>query len=310
LEPIEKKENLSEEEKVIYDSLFTENQSLTVTDKNHQKFSKAISNLTDSLQANWKLTDYFLKNRKYVAWGTMLAAVLFVFYVFCVGKIPLGATILFTVPFIGLAIMSMTEKRLGKGCLALVFKLVGFTFLGFLSLFALISVLMLSVTLLIESWAPGAFILSLSIMYVFYIYLIKAPTKLGAQTASELDGFKMYLETAEENRLNLLTPPERTPELFEKLLPYAIALGVENKWGKKFTNVLKKANYNPDWYDGDKPFTSSRFPSTFARSFTSSVSSARINPAKSSSSGGSWSSGSSGGGSSGGGGGGGGGRGW
>jgi len=96
----------------------------------------------------------------------------------------------------------------------------------------------------------------------------------------------------------------------QKLLPYAIAMGVENEWGEKFTQVLKQFNYKPDWYNSDKPFTSSRFPSTFARSFTSSVGSARINPARSSSSGGNWSSGSGGRGSSGGGGGGGGGRGW
>jgi uncharacterized membrane protein len=157
-----------------------------------------------------------------------------------------------------------------------------------------------------------AFLLALLVLYVLYIILIRGPTALGAQAASELEGFKMYLKTAEEHRLNLLTPPERTPELFEKLLPYAIALGVENKWGEKFTDVLKRANYNPEWYNNNnKPFSAAHFPSTISRSFNSSIRSAKINPSGGSPSSGSrsWSSGSGGGGRSGGGGGGGGSRG-
>ena len=311
LESIEKKENLSGEEKEIYDTLFTDNKSITVTDTNHKKFATANSNLTNTLRLYWNLKDYFLNNLKYVALGIALIPVLIVLYVIIVGNITFAVTLFLTVPFIGLAAMLMTMKKFGKGCLVYFFKFLGFAVFGISSVFASMAALMITTMLLGENWVTGAFILALLILCGIYIYLIKAPTKLGAQTASELKGFKMYLETAEEHRLNLLTPPEKTPELFEKLLPYAIALGVENEWGKKFTDVLKQFNYDPDWYDSDKPFTSSNFPSTFARSFTSSVGSARVNPATtSSSSGGSWSSGSHGGGFSGGGGGGGGGRGW
>jgi len=54
-----------------------------------------------------------------------------------------------------------------------------------------------------------------------------------AQLSAEIDGFKMYIKTAEKHRLNMLTSPERTPELFEKPLPYFIALDVVNDWCKK-----------------------------------------------------------------------------
>ena len=65
----------------------------------------------------------------------------------------------------------------------------------------------------------------------------------------------MNLSVAEKERLNLLNPPERTPELFEEFLPYAIALGVENKWGDQFTSIFSKFNhedgqYYPKWYHG------------------------------------------------------------
>jgi len=153
-------------------------------------------------------------------------------------------------------------------------------------------------------------ILLLLVLYIIYVNLIKAFTPLGAQTQSELEGLKMYLKTAEENRWNTLMPPEKTPDLFEKLLPYAIALDVGNEWCKKFDNTLKLANYNPDWYTGNQPFTPILFGSVLANSFGSSLSSAKINPTTQSSGSRSWSSGSGGGGFVGGGGGGGGGGGW
>lgn len=154
------------------------------------------------------------------------------------------------------------------------------------------------------------FLLVMGIGFFIYVYLIKAPTILGAQTDSELKGFRMYLKTAEENRLNLLTPPDRTPELFEQMLPYAVALGVENEWSKKFNDVLSKANYQPDWYVSNRPFRMHGFANSFTNTFTSSVAEARVDPSVKSSGSSSWSGGSGGGGFSGGGGGGGGGRGW
>ena len=312
LEPLEKKENLSVEEKEIYDTLFKNNKSVTVTNTNYSKFATASNKLTEALQKSWKLEDYFLNNTKYIKYMTALIPLLLIFYLMIIGKIALRETIILTAPFMGLAVVSMFTKKISKGCLAAALILFGLIIFGMVSCFMSVVALVMTILLLEASWAPGVLILALLVLYAAYIYLIKAPTKLGAQTSSELEGFKMYLKTAEENRLNLLTPPEKTPELFEKLLPYAIALDVENEWGKKFTKILKQANYVPDWYNGDKSFTASRFPSTFARSFTSSVGRAQTNPERSSSSssGGSWSSGSSGSGSSGGGGGGGGGRGW
>lgn len=125
------------------------------------------------------------------------------------------------------------------------------------------------------------------------------PTPSGAQIKSELKGFKMYLETSEKRRLNFSTPSEKMPELFEKLLPYAIALGVANKWGKKFTNALEQHNYNPSWYIGSTIFRPYNFATSFPISFSNTINSASIGA-----------SGSGGGGFSGGGGGGGGGRGW
>ncbi len=127
-----------------------------------------------------------------------------------------------------------------------------------------------------------------------------------------IEGFRDYLSVAEKDRMNLLNPPDRTPELFEQFLPYALALGVEQQWSEQFSDVLAQAgsdaaaggrHYSPRWYSGrslDSGF--SDFASSLGGGFAGAVSSASTAPGSS--------SGSGGGGSSGGGGGGGGGGGW
>lgn len=138
---------------------------------------------------------------------------------------------------------------------------------------------------------------------VFY-HLLKAPTKEGRQVMDQLEGFELYLGVAEKDRLNLLNPPEETPELFEKYLPYAMALDVEQQWGERFAEVLARAaqspqGYSPAWYSGSSWDSSS--PGSFGDSLGSAFSSAVSSSSGSSGSGGSGGSGGGGGGGGGGG---------
>jgi hypothetical protein len=54
-------------------------------------------------------------------------------------------------------------------------------------------------------------------------WLLKAPTRAGRNLLDKIDGFRMFLQAVDGDRLNRLMPPEKTPELFEKDLPYAVA---------------------------------------------------------------------------------------
>ena len=142
---------------------------------------------------------------------------------------------------------------------------------------------------------------------------LQAPTVEGRRVMDQIEGFQQYLSVAEEGRLEALNPPDKTPELFERFLPYAIALDVENTWAKRFAGVLAAAGTAAaasSWYAGSSDIT--RDPVTFADSLgndlSSTISSASTPPGSSGGSDGG--GGSSGGGSSGGGGGGGGGGGW
>lgn len=177
----------------------------------------------------------------------------------------------------------------------------------------LLSVALVALTFAISPTpaVPVILIILLVGLGILFTWLIKAPTPRGRALMDEAEGFKMYLSVAEKERLNLVHEPELTVERFESLLPYAIALGVENEWGNRFENALKRSmqdtkTYNPAWYVGTRPgaaaFSPAHFTSTMGKSFSSAISSASTPPGSS--------SGSGGGGSSGGGGGGGGGGGW
>jgi uncharacterized membrane protein YgcG len=172
--------------------------------------------------------------------------------------------------------------------------------------------------IMLSGEAPGLYILGIAaivlvILNAVFQYLLRAPTVAGRKLLDQIEGFRMYLSTAEEERLKVLHPPEKTPELFEKYLPYALALDCENEWNAKFATVLAAAAAAgaaaaPVWYSGSH-WDASRpgdFTSSLGSSLASSTAAASVAPGSRSYGGG----GSSGGGSSGGGGGGGGGGGW
>lgn len=150
---------------------------------------------------------------------------------------------------------------------------------------------------------------------VLFFFLLGAPTALGRQVLDEIEGLKLYLSVAEEERLNMSEVPDMSTSHFEDLLPYAVALGVEKPWSKAFEGWLTTAagaavaaSYSPGWYAGHR-FEASRVADTLGQTTSSMAQSfqSSLPVPKSSSSG--FSGGSSGG-SSGGGGGGGGGGGW
>ncbi|WP_018183834.1 DUF2207 domain-containing protein [Kaistia granuli] len=141
---------------------------------------------------------------------------------------------------------------------------------------------------------------------------MRSPTPEGQKLRDAIAGFRQYLGIAEEHRLEMLHPPEKTPELFERYLPYAVALDVENAWAKKFSGILAAAGATAavsSWYLASGNRSATDLVDRLGSGLSQTVASASTAPGSRSGSGG-FSSGSSGGGSSGGGGGGGGGSGW
>ena len=153
--------------------------------------------------------------------------------------------------------------------------------------------------------------MSIIALNLIFAGLLKAPTIQGRKIMDQIDGFKMYLETAEKNRLNFENEPDFSIKRFEEILPYAIALGVEKPWANRLegefsrnTITDSRGGYHPAWHNGAR--FGAHSISRQVASISSGMSAAMISAQPSSSS----SSGGGGGGFSGGGGGGGGGGGW
>ena len=74
--------------------------------------------------------------------------------------------------------------------------------------------------------------------HAVFFFLLRAPTPLGRKVLDEIAGFRTYLAAAEGDRLDRMTPTEKTPGLYQAYLPYALALSVENRWSEKFAGEI------------------------------------------------------------------------
>jgi uncharacterized membrane protein len=69
----------------------------------------------------------------------------------------------------------------------------------------------------------------------------------GVLAREHIRGLKEYLMLAEKERIKFHNAPEKNPELFEKLLPMAMVLGVEREWAAQFKDIYLT---QPSWYEG------------------------------------------------------------
>nr|WP_306263813.1 DUF2207 domain-containing protein [Pararhizobium sp. IMCC3301] len=74
-----------------------------------------------------------------------------------------------------------------------------------------------------------------------FFRLMQAPTPLGQQVLTAIEGLQTYLKLAEQDRMNLEGAPDMSPQHFETLLPYAIALELEKPWSRAFDRWLATA---------------------------------------------------------------------
>ena len=64
-----------------------------------------------------------------------------------------------------------------------------------------------------------------------------ARTVAGARALERVLGFEEFLRRVEGDRLERVV---KTPEMFERFLPFAMAFGVERKWAKAFQDIYRE----------------------------------------------------------------------
>jgi hypothetical protein len=140
--------------------------------------------------------------------------------------------------------------------------------------------------------------------------LVRAPTLEGRKLMDEIEGLKLYLSVAERDELKSLQGPGSPPALdaqrYETLLPYAVALEVEEAWTNKFTLAVGAAAAavaanNISWYRGGHIGDMGTLSRAIGSNLSSQIASAASPPGSSSGAGGGGSVGGGGGGGGGGG---------
>jgi hypothetical protein len=315
---LEKKDGISvklgPDEQKIASQLFRSGTSILLQRKNHSAIAAAKNALKTSLTLTFEKT-HFMNNRRAFVTGVILSAA------------ATAASFLFAldqgqVVFLGIWLTGWSIGVVVLG--TMVVKLWGQVFSGvrslgtkvgsigaavFMTLFALpffgAEVFVLH-TLAQSSPALAVFPLIVAAVNILFYHLLKAPTLLGRRILDKIEGFKMFLSATETDRLQRMYPAGRTPELYEKFLPYALALGVEQQWTEQFSDVLSAAaspdgrgGYHPRWYSGSG-WDSSRmsgFSASVGTTLSSAISSSSTAPGSRSGGGGGGSSGGGGGGS-------------
>ena len=254
---------------------------------------------------------YFKNNVGYTLLGVALSALLLLGLVW-LDVLDFGMLIVAVIVAIVLAVLLGVFRGTGGG--SVVGKLIMIVWIGIIGFNVAGSALSFASGIRLDLGLVGA--ASIVIIEIVFAFLMRAPTVAGRKLMDQIEGFKMYLQTAEANRLNYVDKgePPMTIKRFEAILPFAIALGVEKLWSQRFEADLARnavadatgGSYSPLWYTGGDWSSGSRGFSNAVSSMASGMSAAMVAAQPSSSSG----SGFSGGGGSGGGGGGGGGGGW
>ncbi|MEO8547827.1 MAG: DUF2207 domain-containing protein, partial [Sphingomicrobium sp.] len=298
---------LPDEEEAALHKLIGPGESIVMEQKNHVEFAAAKKALDDAFTKRFD-GKLFLRN-----WGWALAGVaLFLAALWLTAAAVVAATGVLEVTIVLVALgaiivtvlllLLVQEMRAAGKCLVIIGIMVSGAVAAVVG-FPVIAAAFAS------GWlAPLAFPLLGLPLVISAFFWIAAPTRAGRLVLDHIAGFRQYLSITEGERLDRMTPPKDTPELFERYLPYAIALGVENHWADRFQSVLAQAAAQGQqgfaWYAGsNSPWSNTGgFVNAVGSSLASTVSSASTAPGSS--------SGSGGGGSSGGGGGGGGGGGW
>jgi hypothetical protein len=269
---------LSRGEQRIAARLFPEGASIKLVNENHTRIKSAIDALKKNLNTELEKI-YFATNSGYLAAGigiTLLGAPLValmsqdipqIFWIFML------MIILTVVGCYYLAVKAYQRWRALSGGFGLdkLLAALGRTF----ALLLLFYFGIIWVRIYLKTFSVPVLVIpaAMAFLNALFYHLLKAPTLSGRKIVEQIEGFKLFLSVA------------KTPELFEKYLPYALALDMENAWSEQLAALLAPAGtetqpYTPVWYSGPSwdEFHASRFADSLGSSFAAAISHSSLPP--------------------------------
>jgi len=150
---------------------------------------------------------------------------------------------------------------------------VGQVVLAFVALSA--AVVMAATYLSFTGWLGASMLVGAASLIACIVLAVRPRqlTQRGADARDYLEGMKLYLTIAEQDRLRALQSPEGAErinvaddlelvKLYEKLLPWAVVWGVEDQWMNELAVRAESLSYEPDWFAGADGFTAALATST------------------------------------------------
>jgi uncharacterized membrane protein YgcG len=313
LEKLDPDADLAPEERALFDELLGTRKRIHLTQSNHASLRAGIKAFRKSL-AHRLEREYFVNNRRWFIAGLVVSVLGFAAVAwrwrFAIDPTALFLGFWLTGWTAGVATLLYRIWQQARAARATGNK-AAWVATSALALFSIPFVgAELFVTGLLLTMVPSHLVfaaLTLGVTNIVFYHLLERPTLKGRGVLDQLAGFQAYLGADDDRAV------PRTDDrvaLFERYLPFAIALGLESRWADAFGDALSPTLDRPDaphrlpWFHHDRSTHDVRSFSTSLASGLSSTLSAASSPPSSGGSGG------GGGGSSGGGGGGGGGGGW
>ena len=311
------KADLPPVESRLVDDLLAGDDAFTFQQSAHSRISKALDAHKSALKAAYS-DSHFRKNTGLVVIGVLITVATVIGAALFIGDAGRTAGAAFILVWLGgwsvgvFALCAQVVRAwrmarrgsLGKRAAATAGAL-------FISVFALPFVagelFGIGVLVMLAGVAFAIAIVALIATNLVFAWLMKAPTTTGRRLLDQIDGLRLYLGVAERDEIAAQKAPPMSADQFHRMLPYALALGVEENWTNVFAATVGPAAAaaavaGAGWYHGASISNFGGFASDLGSSFGSAISSSSSAPGSS--------SGGGGGGSSGGGGGGGGGGGW
>ena len=246
-------------ESALVKKLFKSSDSIVLKQANHSRIKGAIDAHEASLERDYE-KQYFITNTGFFIAGVVITIAALAAALLNMPALPdMGGNIFIAIWLtgwsLGVCFLCLNAWRAWKrvsgimtGAAAVYASVFALVFVG-------IELFVIEQFARVVSWSLLAVVITaVGINWLFY-ELLKAPTRAGRRLLDKIDGFRRYIDLAEKQELDYRYPKGRCPELFEAYLPYALALGVEQKWGEQFADVLVKASttgtaYQPAWYSG------------------------------------------------------------
>jgi len=295
-------------EKVYFDGLFDTYavDDIVEIDDLKDSFYVTLEQVRKKLLSSFKSRSIFSKEGN-LAWFGMIAIGILILMLVFIGIIStfnpyalwsnlifsfMGSVLIGSIVALSAYLFTLVKTRLPKDR----FKLM----LGSLSMLVIAVIIVIGLLYVLGvNWLYWVGLV-LALIILFWSPFAQKRTQQGNEWLAQLLGLKSFIENAEKNRI--LTLVEEDPDYFYNVLPYAMVLGVTDKWAENFESITMNS---PDWYVSNsqtRAFSAAYF-ATNLNSKTSVIGSTMVST-PSQSGGGSFGGGSSGGGSGGGGGGG------